>query len=75
MIILGALCDLPTHQRATGFGFKTRTSSYKIRHAVLNGSPADFLPERPGPHNPSKRTKKVEARLIRIRTVDTVSRS
>lgn len=65
MILLGELCDLPKQQLATGFGFKTRKSSYDIRHAVLNGSPADLLPERPGPHNPSKRTKEVEACIIR----------
>src|SRR5207244_11043632 len=47
---LGALGGLPTRHRAPGFGFQTRTSSYAIRHAVLNGSPADLLPPRPGPH-------------------------
>ena len=67
MIILGELCDLPKQQLATGFGFKTRKSYYDIRHAVLNGSPADLLPERPGPHHPSKRTKEVEACIIRTR--------
>jgi hypothetical protein len=67
MILLGEFCDLPKHQLATGFGFKTRKSYYDIRHAVLNGSPTDLLPERPGPHNPSKRTKEVEARIIRTR--------
>jgi len=67
MILLGEFCDLPKHQLATGFGFKTRTSSDDIRHAVLNGSPTDLLPERPGPHHPSKRTKEVEARIIRTR--------
>ncbi len=67
MITLGELCGLPKHRLATGFGFKTRKPYYHIRHAVLNGSPADLLPERPGPHHPSKRTKKVEARIIRMR--------
>src|SRR6266436_5275484 len=67
MLLLGACCDLPKHQLATGFGVKTRQSSDDIRHAVLNGSPADLLPERPGPHHPSKRTKEVEARIIRTR--------
>ena len=67
MIALGELCGLPKHQLATGFGFKTRKSYYDIRHAVLNGAPADLLPKRPGPHHPSKRTKEVEARIIRMR--------
>ena len=67
MLLLGACCDLPKHQLATGFGVKTRQSSDDIRHAVLNGSPADLLPERPGPHHPAKRTQEVEARLIRTR--------
>ncbi len=67
MITLGELCGLPTRQLATCFGFKTRTSSDDIRHAVLHGSPADLLPTRPGPHTPSKRTKEVEALLIRTR--------
>jgi hypothetical protein len=44
-----------------------RKSYYDIRHTVLNGSPADLLPKRPGPHTPSKRTKEVEALIIRTR--------
>ena len=67
MITLGELCGLPKRQIATGFGFKTRKSYYDIRHTVLNGSPADLLPKRPGPHTPSKRTKEVEALIIRTR--------
>jgi len=67
MITLGELCDLPKGQLATGFGFKTRKSYYDSRHAVLNGSPAALLPKRTGPHNPSKRTKEVEALIIRTR--------
>ena len=67
MITLGELCGLPKHQLATCFGFKTRKSYYDIRHTVLNGSPADLLPKRPGPHTPSKRTKEVEALIIRTR--------
>src|SRR5712692_5265920 len=67
MITLGELCDLPKHQLATCFGFKTRKSYYDIRDAVLNGSPADLLPKRTGPHTPSKRTKAVEALIIRTR--------
>ena len=67
MIALGELCGLPKRQLATCFGFKTRKSYYDIRHAVLNGSSADLLPKRPGPHTPSKRTKEVEALIIRTR--------
>ena len=67
MITLGELCGLPKRQLATCFGFKTRKSYYDIRHTVLNGSPADLLPKRPGPHTPSKRTKEVEALIIRTR--------
>lgn len=67
MIALGELCGLPKDQLATGFGFKTRKSYYDSRDAVLNGSPADLLPKRPGPHHPSKRTKEVEALIIRTR--------
>lgn len=59
MSTLGELCGLPKRQLAPCFGFKTRTSYDDIRHAVLNGSPADLLPKRPGPHTPSKRTKEV----------------
>jgi len=67
MITLGALCGFPKHQRATGFGFQSRTSSYALRNVVLPGAPADLLPKRTGPHPPSKRTQEVEARLIRLR--------
>jgi hypothetical protein len=67
MIALGELCDLPKRQLATCFGFKTRKSYYDIREAVLNGSPADLLPKRTGPHTPSKRTQAVEALIIRTR--------
>jgi hypothetical protein len=67
MITLGELCGLPKRQLTTCFGFKTRKSYYDSRDAVLNGSPADLLPKRPGPHHPSKRTKEVEALIIRTR--------
>src|SRR5256885_2594286 len=67
MITLGELCGLPKRQRATGFGFKSRTSYYDSRNAVLQGTAADLLPKRTGPHTPSKRTKEVEARIIRTR--------
>ena len=67
MITRGELSNLPKRQLATGFGFKTRTSSYDIRSAVLNGAPVDLLPTRPGPRTPSKRTQEVEALIIRMR--------
>jgi len=67
MITLGALCGLPKRQRAPGFGCKSRPSSYESRHAVLQGTAADLLPKRTGPHTPAKRTKAVEARIIRTR--------
>jgi hypothetical protein len=66
-IVLGELCNLPKHQLATGFGFKSRTSYDDIRNTVLQGPPADLLPKRTGPHTPSKRTKELEARIIRTR--------
>jgi hypothetical protein len=67
MITLGELCSLPKRQLATGFGFKSRTSYYDIRNAVLKGAPADLLPKRTGPHKPPKRTKELEALIIRTR--------
>ena len=67
MIALGELCGLPKRQLATGFGFKTRTSSDDSRHAVLTGAPHDLLPTRTGPHTRSQRTKEVEALILRTR--------
>lgn len=67
MITLGELCDLPKIRLAQAFGFKTRKSYYDIRDAVLNGSSADLLPKRTGPQKPPKRTKEVEALIIRSR--------
>lgn len=67
MITLGELCDLPKIRLAQAFGFKTRKSYYDIRDAVLNGSPTDLLPKRTGPQNAPKRTKELEALIIRRR--------
>jgi hypothetical protein len=67
MITLGELCDLPKLELARAFGFKTRKSYYDTRDAVLNGLPADLLPKRTGPQTASKRTKEVEALIIRRR--------
>ena len=67
MITLGELCDLPKIELAHAFGFKTRKSYYDTREAVLNGLPADLLPKRTGPQTASKRTKELEALIIRRR--------
>ncbi len=67
MTTLGELCDLPKIRLAQAFGFKTRKSYYDIRDAVLNGLPADLLPKRTGPQQAPKRTKEVEALIIRRR--------
>jgi len=67
MITMGELCDLPKIELVQAFGFKTRKSYYDTRDAVLNGLPADLLPKRTGPQTASKRTKEVEAFIIRRR--------
>lgn len=67
MITLGELCDLPKIRLSQAFGFKTRKSCYDIRDAVLNGLPADLLPKRTGPQNAPKRTRELEALIIRRR--------
>ena len=67
MITLGELCGLPKRELATGFGFRSRTSYYDSRHAVLQGTAADLVPKRTGPHTPPKRTKEIEALIIRTR--------
>ena len=67
MITLGDLCGLPKRQLAAGFGFKTRKSYYDSRQAVLQGSLADLFPKRRGPRSPSRRTKEIEALIIRTR--------
>jgi hypothetical protein len=67
MMALGELCGLPTRQRAAGFGFQTRTSYDDSRNAVLTGAPQDLWPKRTGPHTRAKRTKEVEALIIRTR--------
>src|SRR6266581_940072 len=67
MITLGEFGGLPKRQLAAGFGFKTRTSYYDSRRAVLQGNPADLVPKRRGPRSPSIRTKEMEALIIRTR--------
>ena len=67
MVTLGDLCGLPKRQLAAGFGFKTRKSYYDSRKAVLQGSLADLFPKRRGPRSPSRRTKEIEALIIRTR--------
>lgn len=67
MITLGELCDHSKIKMAHAFGFKTRKSYYDVRDAVLKGLPADLLPKRTGPQNAPKRTREVEALIIRKR--------
>lgn len=67
MITLGELTDLPKLQVARAFGYSTRKSYYDIRHVVLNGLPADLLPQQTGPRTASKRTREVEALVIQMR--------
>jgi len=67
MITLGELTDLPKLQVARAFGYSTRKSYYDIRHAVLNGLPADLLPQPTGPKSAPKRTREVEALVIQMR--------
>jgi hypothetical protein len=67
MITLGELCGLPKREVAAGFGFRSRTSYYDSRNAVLQETAADLFPKRTGPHTPSKRTKEIEALIIRTR--------
>jgi hypothetical protein len=67
MITLGELSALPKLQVARIFGYSTRKSYYDIRHAVLNGIPADLLPQTTGPKNAPKRTREVEALVIKMR--------
>ena len=67
MMTLGELCRLPKRQLAASFGCKTRPSYYDIRNAVLTGAPEDLWPKRTGPPTRSKRTKEMEALIIRTR--------
>ena len=67
MITLGELCDIPKIKIAQCFGFRTRKSYYDSQTVVLNGLPADLMPKRTGPHRAPKRTKEVEALIIRKR--------
>lgn len=67
MITIGELSNLPKINIAKSFGFKTRKSYYDIRKAVLHGPPADLLPKKTGPQQPQKRTKELEALIIRYR--------
>jgi len=67
MIALGELSNLSKSKLAKAFGFKTRKSYYDVRDAVLNGLPADLMPKRTGPRSTPKRTREVEALIIRKR--------
>ncbi len=67
MITLGELSAYPKLQVAKAFGYSTRKSYYDIRHAVLNGVPADLFPQTTGPKSAPKRTREVEALVIKMR--------
>ena len=60
-------CSLPKRQLAASFGCKTRPSYYDIRNAVLTGAPEDLWPKMDGTPTRSKRTKEMEALIIRTR--------
>lgn len=67
MITLGELSAYPKLQVAQAFGYSTRKSYYDIRHTVLNGVPADLFPQTTGPKSAPKRTREVEALVIKMR--------
>ncbi len=67
MITLGELTAYPKLQVARAFGYSTRKSYYDIRYAVLNGIPADLLPQATGPKSAPKRTREVEVLVIQMR--------
>lgn len=67
MVTLGELSDLPKIEIAKAFGFATRKSYYDTRYAVLYGVAADLFPKRTGPKKPTKRTRELEIRVIRMR--------
>ena len=69
MITMGELCNLPKINVAQTFGFKTRKSYYDIREALLHGDPVELLPKRTGPQSAPKRTRELEALIIRNRTL------
>src|SRR4029453_7380729 len=57
----------PQTGTAPALGFKSPPSYDDSRNAVLQGTAADLLPQRTGPHTPSKRTKELEALIIGMR--------
>lgn len=67
MITLGELTNLPKLKVAKAFGYATRKSYYDIRDTVLNGQPADLIPQQTGPKTAPKRTRQVEILVIRMR--------
>lgn len=73
MITLGELSALPRIKIARAFGFATRKSYYDARYAVLNGVASDLFPQRTGPKKATKRTRELEARVIRMRFETTYS--
>ena len=67
MVTLGEFSNLPKIQIAKTFGYSTRKSYYDIRNAVLNGSIDDLIPESTGPKSAPKRTRELEALVIKMR--------
>ncbi len=67
MVTLGEFSNLPKIQIAKTFGYLTRKSYYDIRNAVLNGSIEDLIPELTGPKSATKRTRELEALVIKMR--------
>ena len=67
MVTLGEFSDLPRIKVANAFGFATRNSYYDARYAVLNGVAEDLLPGKTGPKQATKRTRRLEAKVIQLR--------
>ena len=55
-----------TVHETNGTDVQVNVSSARISK-TSQGTTADLLPKRPGPHTPSKRTKEVEALILRTR--------
>ena len=67
MVALGELTGLPKIQIAKLFGYSNRQSYYDIRNDVLNGTGTELIPESPGPKSAPKKTKELEALVIKMR--------
>jgi len=78
MVTLGELTRLPKIQIAKLFGYSNRQSYYDIRNDVLNGTGSELIPESPGPKSAPKRTKELEAIVVKMRfetddSIDSIS--